>query len=748
MNEFFLKIVNMSISASWLVLAVLILRLVLKKVPKWVNVLLWGIVAVRLICPFSIESALSLIPSAEVISPTVLIETPEINTGIPIINNTINPIIQESVVTISPEKSISTMKLAIQIFSRVWIAGVILLLAYTVISYRRLNREIKTAVLYRDNIFLSENVSSPFVLGIIKPRIYLPFKMDAGDLEHVVAHEKAHIRRKDHWWKPLGFLLLTIHWFNPLVLVAYILLCRDIELACDEKVIKELGNEQRADYTQALVACSVNRRMIAACPLAFGEVGVKERVKSIMNYRKPTFWIIVIAVVVCTVVAVCFLTNPTAPREFSMTGNNLSDLDVDTILEHIQKIEGQDDGTIYMNSDNFSLSVNSEFDWVYSQTVRYFFYENQEIHSAQLRIFPDEDKFYITESSQWVEQDRIFLLRHYLEALKYLPQEEIRQLAPADQYIIQHVDGGRPSDYDRVITYSSEGAGQTDGWFIHLMVQPLYEADGGSYQGRGDEIIDLFYGDSAENTVMVPTSSNMSGLFDSYLYLTIDGATYRYERQTTDTQSVEVGDYIDTLCENTNSYTIYSVKGCDDLSMVLAVNPQYGGGVYCYSPSKRCDDSALQEAKNAGYVVMEDGYATSGQEAWLDFYEATQRGKAASITVAHYYTLDPQRCSSTYYEVYKEDYPQIFIQELTFDGQVYTLTWDEYGTVYTRTYEYLMRYVTNNYSVVSSTLPENSVSYILTHDDTVTLEELFHGLVSSQAGAYIDHYSIYTEKEK
>ena len=167
------------------------------------------------------------------------------------------------------------------ILSIVWTIGILLLIAYTVISYWRLHREIDTAVRYKDNLFQSENVSSPFVLGLIKPRIYLPFSINGQDLEHVVAHEQAHIHRKDHWWKPLGFLLLTIHWFNPFVWLSYVLLCRDIELACDEKAIRELGNEQRADYTQALVACSINRRTIAACPLAFGEVGVKERVKSV-----------------------------------------------------------------------------------------------------------------------------------------------------------------------------------------------------------------------------------------------------------------------------------------------------------------------------------------------------------------------------------------------------------------------------------------------------------------------------------
>ena len=310
MNELFLKIINMSISASWLVLAVLILRFVLKKAPKWINVLLWGIVAIRLICPFSFESPLSLIPSAETIPLNIGMDsTPTINSGISAINNAVNPIISQSNTPMAGA-SINPLQITIGIYEYIWIFGMIALALYTAISYWRLRRKVDTAVRYKDNIFQSENVSFPFVLGIIKPRIYLPFKMNGQYLEYVVAHEQAHICRKDHWWKPLGFLLLMIHWFNPLMWLAYVLLCRDIELACDEKVIKELGNEQRGDYTQALVACSVNRRMIVACPLAFGEVSVKERVKSVMNYKKPAFWVIIISVIVCVGVAVCFLTNP------------------------------------------------------------------------------------------------------------------------------------------------------------------------------------------------------------------------------------------------------------------------------------------------------------------------------------------------------------------------------------------------------------------------------------------------------
>lgn len=310
MTEFFLNVVNMSISASWLVCAVLLLRLLLKKAPKWINVLLWGIVAVRLICPFSFESVLSLIPSSQTINPEIALNAPVIDSGVTIIDNVINPIIGEATISLQPEKDVNLFQFIMPYLAGVWLVGIAALLIYTLISFLRLKRKIGTAVLLRDNIYQSEAVVSPFVLGVIKPKIYLPFNMNGQDMNHVIAHERAHIRRKDHFWKPLGFLILTLHWFNPVVWFGYILLCRDIELACDEKVVKELNNEQRAYYSEALLACSVNRRMIAACPLAFGEVGVKDRIKSVLNYKKPAFWVIVVAVIASITVAICFLTNP------------------------------------------------------------------------------------------------------------------------------------------------------------------------------------------------------------------------------------------------------------------------------------------------------------------------------------------------------------------------------------------------------------------------------------------------------
>ena len=322
MSELFLKIVNMSISASWAVVAVLALRFCLKKAPKWVNVLLWGIVAMRMVFPFSIESVLSLIPSAETISPTIMMEqSPSVQTGVPALNHVINPVISGSC-TPAPGASANPLQIWIPVLAGIWLFGIAALFLYSAVSYWRLRRKVCEAVILRGNIYQSEKVGSPFVLGIIRPKIYLPYHMDSREMDHVIAHEQTHIRRRDHWWKPLGFLLLTIHWFNPLMWLSYVLLCRDIELACDEKVIREMGNEQRADYTQALVACSVGRRVIAACPLAFGEVGVKERVKSVMNYKKPAFWIVLASVIVCAAAAVCFLTNPIG-FQFDVSANTI-----------------------------------------------------------------------------------------------------------------------------------------------------------------------------------------------------------------------------------------------------------------------------------------------------------------------------------------------------------------------------------------------------------------------------------------
>lgn len=331
MDDVFLKLVNLSISASWLILAVLVLRVVLKKAPKWVMPLLWGVVALRLVCLFSIESALSLIPSAETIPSEIVTETREPvlyeQATLDIVTNPTLPSAAEVPVGVSRQQA----QVDFNIYSILWLAGMAALLVHALVSAGKLKRKLATAILLRDNIYESEFVDSPFVFGVVKPNIYLPMHMDEGTAAYVIAHECAHLARRDHWWKVLGYLVLALHWFNPLVWVAYILFCRDIELACDEKVVRGLDGAARADYSQALLSCAAPKRAVAACPLAFGEGNIKTRVKSALHYKKPAFWVAAAAVLAVVIVAVCFLTNPRSERGSLVWAQKLNAADVASI---------------------------------------------------------------------------------------------------------------------------------------------------------------------------------------------------------------------------------------------------------------------------------------------------------------------------------------------------------------------------------------------------------------------------------
>lgn len=331
MDDVFLKLVNLSISASWLILAVLVLRVVLKKAPKWVMPLLWGVVALRLVCLFSIESALSLIPSAETIPSEIVTETREPvlyeQATLDIVTNPTLPSAAEVPVGVSRQQA----QVDFNIYSVLWLAGMAALLVHALVSAGKLKRKLATVILLRDNIYESEFVDSPFVFGVVKPNIYLPMHMDEGTAAYVIAHECAHLARRDHWWKVLGYLVLALHWFNPLVWVAYILFCRDIELACDEKVVKGLDGAARADYSQALLSCAAPKRAVAACPLAFGEGNIKTRVKSALHYKKPAFWVAAAAVLAVVIVAVCFLTNPRSERGSLVWAQKLNAADVASI---------------------------------------------------------------------------------------------------------------------------------------------------------------------------------------------------------------------------------------------------------------------------------------------------------------------------------------------------------------------------------------------------------------------------------
>ncbi|MBQ8814022.1 MAG: hypothetical protein IJZ85_05985 [Lachnospiraceae bacterium] len=336
MEALFLNLLNMSITTGWLVLAVILFRVLFRKAPKSLRVILWALVGIRLMFPFSIESVVSLIPSAETV-PVEVLETgmPAVHTGIQAVNTVINTQLNElaealedgtisfiggsevgAEISTETDIEINPAQELTRWAAVGWIVGMAVMLLYTVISYLRIARKVREAVPGEESgIWLCDHISTPFILGIFRPQIYLPSTMTEQDMEYVIAHERAHLKRKDHWWKPLGFLLLAVYWFNPLIWIAYVLLCRDIELACDERVIREMGAESKKPYSDALINCSVSRKMIAACPLAFGEVGVKGRIKSVLNYKKPGFWVLIVALVGSIIVAVCFLTDP--------PGNNL-----------------------------------------------------------------------------------------------------------------------------------------------------------------------------------------------------------------------------------------------------------------------------------------------------------------------------------------------------------------------------------------------------------------------------------------
>ncbi len=324
MREIFLKLLNLSITASWLILAVLGIRLLFRKIPKWITCLLWGVVAIRLIFPFSIESAFSLQPSAEPIRTSTMVEgelipyVPFVDSNIGVVENTVNPLLAEAFAYQETE-SVAPLQVFIGIAGSVWLSGMVVLLIFALVSMIKLRLRVREAVRYKENIYICDAVKSPFILGIIKPRIYLSSAFNEEEMDYIIAHERAHLKRKDHLWKPFGYLLLCIYWFNPLCWIAYIMLCKDIELACDEKVIKDMSFGDKKEYSRVLLSCATQRRLVSVCPLAFGEVGVKERVKTVLNYKKPTFWITIAAIVVCAIVAICFLTNPAKEYQIRIT---------------------------------------------------------------------------------------------------------------------------------------------------------------------------------------------------------------------------------------------------------------------------------------------------------------------------------------------------------------------------------------------------------------------------------------------
>ena len=335
MTALFISLLNMSVTAGVTALAVMLARAAFKKLPKWLTCLLWVPVGLRLALPFTWESALSLIPRASTVRETVgqFTETAGTASPAPVDGSTeyfaVSNFIPPTPVSVPAAKPFDWLSL----FTAIWLAGAAAMLCYLIVSALLLKRRVGASVETEPGVFVAEGLSSPFVLGVFRPKIYLPPSLSPAQKEMILAHEKAHLKRRDYLIKPFAFLLLAVYWFNPVLWVVYALLCRDIELACDERVIRDMNKENRAFYSQTLLDCGSRHRRVAACPVAFGEVGVKERVKNVLNYKKPAFWIILIAVITGIVLAVCFLTNPKTENPNDTADATISDAVKDASLD-------------------------------------------------------------------------------------------------------------------------------------------------------------------------------------------------------------------------------------------------------------------------------------------------------------------------------------------------------------------------------------------------------------------------------
>lgn len=413
MEIIFTKVFNMSIAASMLILAVILLRFLLKSSPKWIRCVLWLLVALRLVIPFSLESPFSLVPNAQSVNSSTHSSTSYVSS---IVNS-------ENFQTLQTAVSSDNGVDIITVLSYIWIVGVALMLIYMLVSFANLNFKLRESVVVKDNIYMCDRISSPFVFGIIRPRIYLPSNLSEEEKKYVIAHEQAHIKHHDNLWKPLGYLVLSVHFFNPLCFVAFRLFTNDIELACDERVIKNFDVKDKKGYSTALLSCSIEHSFLSACPFSFGESGLKHRIKSVLGYKKPTVRIVALSVAVCLLTAMSFMTNPiTSALEIHSDNpnsaiNNLQNLSFDfeeppttaPVTEPTNmpteppkvdiKEESTQEETIAENEPSEEYSENQDADYDYYDS--YYDESNSYdlVTNAALNIqeFPEDNYIAVTE---------------------------------------------------------------------------------------------------------------------------------------------------------------------------------------------------------------------------------------------------------------------------------------------------------------------------------------------------------------
>lgn len=886
LDTIFLQIFDMTKVASLVILIVLLVRLCLKRAPKVISYALWAVVLFRLLCPVSIEAPISLIPQTEPtiqsydllnepVTPLAAIDAAQQAVG-DVLNGGIGVqhVYTTNYLEDGTRRIISTDWSTVWIlFTKfVWLGGMAALLIYSTVSLIRLKRKLVGAILLRDNIYLADHIDTPFVMGLIRPKIYLPSSLSEKERDYIILHEQHHIRRGDHVFKLLSFIALCLHCFNPLVWSAFILSVKDMEMSCDEAVLRNLGGDIRADYTASLISLATGRRIIAGTPLAFGEGNTEGRIKNIAKWKKPAVWVIVVAVIVCVVLTVCLITNPMdrdtmllgaeyqvaetlyetpsqrsffvdndlpsfcitadfclwerdADGEFVFTGQmepytldkeelawytaydegwrrqyKIGDI-TDSYILHLPG--GKNEGWMYIAfrtsrgdtllgfgrediSERGDLySDDSEFMWLYrlestfnsdARTGMYF------DRSLAASVDGDADIFYtwtnayipgyIIVGFEWDESE-------YTDAIVVTPDDSdeksdfgfavfshnedesgyrllqcytykdnglaIDEVFTCPDLAVMDVKKGlhTKKTYARIefkrkmidIEHSVKG--------FDVYVNVLDEEELASETDRSDET-------NHSDVIMTPTSANITGAFDGYLYVPIDSANYRYEIIFDDPASVTPGKLMYQFTEEADPFDVewrvYAVDDYPDRTVVLAEAGEDYVQLYRYSPSKAVDPSRLIAAKASGMITLEDGYATYEQKLWTSFYLRTQDGESASVKIAHYHTLENGNYSEEYYEVYKEDYPSLYEFDLIYDGKTYTLKWNEYGTEYERQFKYLRKFEDVLPTQQSFKEPQMVTRYVLTNNNTASWDELWRSLTSSQLGDFIDHYIIYSEK--
>ena len=942
---FFPKILNMSLTASVAIVFVMLLRLLLKKAPKVISYALWGVVLFRLLCPVSFESGISLFglfetPTVGATDRTSIVEYipsnivhteyPEVVLPVPGIGDTITEALPKG----EEQLRADPLEGPIFIATYVWWGGILVMAIYGIVTWLQLRRRLVTASPLRENIYLADDIDSPFVMGLVRPKIYLPSEMEQREQSYIILHEQYHIRRLDHIVKALAFVALCIHWFNPLVWVAFILSGKDMEMSCDEAVVLKLGTEIRADYTASLLSLATGKRIIAGMPLAFGEGNTKGRIKNLANWKKPTFWVVLISVISCVVLAVCLLTNPTGfkyngsttpiisatyfdfragvegstalnPAQiselisrleevkntkksdkfggltpgyqisahledgsyirisgYSLSDNEMVDIEWNDVRyvvsdsefqDYLSRICAGDDtvqalGTFLINQPYGVVQVTYEsphysFSMVAQEnTPEYFIDENLHLYSVKEHSeYPDwtdlgvlteisltkdnfddlfgsnsGDGWHIRESASAIRKNtkKAWTVIYNQDVLYYILQQKNGELYLAYGYydysekddpgsddtnlrwlyLLARKDTEKPSlSLNDIIILSQKGneLNWSDfeefeyietgfGLYIrryeindlfHFSIggagpnsEPMYMylgVNGDDPESRIDireggvtEFIEAHRNDTPASpaVVMIPTDTKMYGLQVGALLLPIDGNTYRYLLTDNTGEGVTADELIFEFTEpdlnRTINWEVYSLKEYPDLSVVMILSKEEGPWLCTYSPPGRCSDTALTDAINAGYVVMEDGAATHGQDVWKSFFEDTQKGIATSVIVAHYQTLDPERCDTAYFEAFNQDYPSLNLYHLNFDGTSYTLSFTDSGVEYIRNYEYLMKLEASGTPLVGNTEHKRIVHYALTHDIEHTWEELWGSLASSAFPAPIDFYTIYSENVK